>query len=448
MKKSVVLIVVLTAILLFAIVASSIQMKNPSFVGSAFEKFPKKNYNIILITFDALGADYLSIYGFDRETAPNLNNFSRQAYIFTNAVSQSATTTMSLCSILASRYHSEDRLIKNSSLICANDFVLPIILRAAGYNNYAIVRDYFAKAKFGFSSGFQYFNDNSSFFGNAEETFDSAIQLANTSLKEPFFLWIHNEEPHSPYTPPERYFKIFYGNTSVPNIYIYDNKSLTKVYTIYVKAYGDNGKMTEKREEIKQLRALYLANIFYADDNFGRFLDFIKTKDFFDNTIIIIAADHGELLGEHGLFNHNNCFQPTIHVPLLIHLPGQDFSMRIDKPVELVDIYPTITNLLGVSLRHQIRGEDLFSVNRTKATQYSECGYIILIKNEIKFWNIANDTFYYNLTRDYHENSPTFAPQYHAIFNMPNLPSDTAQNNTSSQNPEELKKELREHGYW
>jgi arylsulfatase A-like enzyme len=446
MKKSVVLIVVLTAILLFAIVASSIQMKNPSFVGSAFEKFPKKNYNIILITFDALGADYLSIYGFDRETAPNLNNFSRQAYIFTNAVSQSATTTMSLCSILASRYHSEDRLIKNSSLICANDFVLPIILRAAGYNNYAIVRDYFAKAKFGFSRGFQYFNDNSSFFGNAEETFNSAIQLADTSLKEPFFLWIHNEEPHRPYIPPERYFRVFYSNTSVPDIY--DNRSLTNLYTIQTKSYEDNGYMTAVGEEVRQLRALYLANILYADDNFGRFLDFIKTKHFFDNTIIIISADHGELLGEHGLFDHNNCYQPTIHVPLLIHMPGQDFSMRIDKPVELVDVYPTITNLLGVSLRHQIRGEDLFSANRSKAAQYSECGAKILIKNETKFWRFGNDTFYYNLTRDYHENNPTFAPQYSALFDLPRLLTDAPQDNTSSQNPEELKKELREHGYW
>ena len=163
-------------------------------------------------------------------------------------------------------------------------------------------------------------------------------------------------------------------------------------------------------EEIRQLRARYLGSIRYADEHFGKFLRSIRDREFFPRTLVVVTADHGESTGEHNLFGHNDLFQEIIHVPLLVHLPGQRQGKVVDDPVELVDIYPTILRMAKVSPGHEIRGEDLFSSPRGKTTRFAEqmrrkWVARVLIRNGTKYWCENEAVGSYDLVKDPGERS-------------------------------------------
>jgi len=452
-----------------------------------------KNYNIILITFDALGANYLSIYGFDKETAPNLKKFSDQSFIFSNSISQSGSTPLSLCSLFTSRYPFTDNLMQDKieglsylSVCKKNILFLPYFLQRMGYHTYGIVRNGGARSEFGFSFGFDYFNEENVFTRPcAEATFNTSIDLVKNEIKEPFFLWIHNNEPHSiyynfPYMPPEKYFWMFYNNYSVPNFYSTMNQIIPNSSEIsncnpqqFYSELSDktfinfrqnlirlSGNVREyilvgrkaniSEEELEQLKGAYLGNIRYADENFGKFLKYIETQPFYNNTIIVITADHGESLSLHGIFDHNDLYQDIIHVPLLIHLPRQNFTRTIEEPVESVDIYPTIIDILGLNLDYSVRGENLFNKNRNKSFQFSEIPEKkILINRGIKFWIEGNDTYYYNLSQDNNElNKKELYEKKENILNITIIPQDIFIPQGDFEMTEEEKQELRKSGYW
>ncbi len=384
--------------------------------------FAGEKINVILVTFDALGARYMPYGGFDKNLAPEMGKFSRESYLFTNAVSQAGTTSFSLGSIFSSRYPLTDRLMFQRVKIRKNKLFLPYILQRNNYNTYAIVRNNLAKSEIGFDYGFDYF-DEDYIFSDAAETFQSAISLLKSKAGEPFFLWIHNEEPHSPYLPPEEYFRKYYRNKSVQTVYSFMKPSEGKIYEIfhdgYEKYHQDLFKISEaagnyvlygqsldlSAEELKQLQARYFGNINYADTQFGRFMNYLKTQEFYGRTVVIVTADHGESIGNHGIFDHNDLYQDIIHVPLLVHLPGQTFGKVVNTQVELVDIYPTITEILGVTTDYEVRGESLFKEPRKKSTQFSEAPSMegnkeVLIEGDIKYWCKGEKSGYYDLSRD------------------------------------------------
>jgi arylsulfatase A-like enzyme len=386
------------------------------FILTLSPAFATEKKNIILITFDAMGAKYLPFYGFNKNTAPHLNAFSKDCYLFVNAISQSGSTSISLGSLFTSLYPFADNLIVDKVNVKQNKLFLPYYLKGRGYHTYAIVRDEYAKSKYGFGHGFDYF-DEDYVFNDAENTFTTAISLAKYRLKEPFFLWIHNEEPHSPYLPPEKYFREFYHHNTLPTVYSFIDRTIRKPWEVEEAKYDQFNKDLLKiskssaiyriyartvelgEEELEQLKARYLGNIKYADEQFGRFMSYIKTQPFFKNTILIVSADHGESLGSHNVFDHNDLFQDMIHVPLLLHLPGQNFGQIIDKPLELVDIYPTIIELLGFHVEHNIRGENMLKEKRDKSYQFSEYPWKkVVIKNKIKY--VCDQDLFYSYHLD------------------------------------------------
>jgi arylsulfatase len=385
----------------------------------------------------------LPFYGFDKDTAPNLQRFSNECFVFSDAIAQSGSTSISLAALFSSRYPITDNLMTDRITLKKNRLFLPYLLKRDGYNTYAIVRDDYATSRHGFNHGFDHFDEDFTFeSNNASKTFDSAIALTK-EMKEPFFLWIHNEEPHSPYLPPEKYFREFYQENRYPTVYSFLNPA-KKAYEVDEEKYRDfhnellspsenadlyhiyGLKMRLGEEELKQLKARYLGNIKYADENFGRFLTHLKSYPFYKNTIMVITADHGESLGAHHLFDHNDVFQEIIQVPLLLHLPGQNFRRIIAQPVELVDIYPTLLELLGLRVGTRIRGEHLLQGERQKSFQLSEYPWKkALVKDKIKYvWD--KDVFYsYNLDLDPAELEMILEEKVgKIIFEIPRLPAD------------------------
>lgn len=433
------------------------------FILTLSSGFAADRKNVILITFDAMGARYLPFYGFEKDTAPKLDAFSNECLLFTNAISQNGSTSISLGSLFTSRYPFTDNLMVDIVNFKKNKLFLPYLLKKMGYNTYAIVRDEYAKSKYGFDFGFNYFDEDYAFSG-AEETFNSAMALVKNRLKEPFFLWIHNEEPHSPYLPPENYFREFYHNSVLPTVYSFIDRSIRRPWEVEEEKYDQFNKDLLKKsktsatyhiygrtvelgdEELEQLKARYLGNIKYADEHFGRFLSYIRAQPFFENTILIITADHGESLGSHDIFDHNDLFQDIIQVPLLLRLPGRNRRQIIDKPVELVDIYPTLMELLGFSVERKIRGENLLKKERDKSFQFSEYPWKkVFINNKIKYvWD--QDLIYsYHLDRDPGELKMITGSQAEKeMCNIPPLPEDIFFNSNDMADSETPEKNIKE----
>jgi arylsulfatase A-like enzyme len=181
---------------------------------------------------------------------------------------------------------------------------------------------------------------------------DSARQvLKDINHTEPMFLWTHILVPHSPYLTTEPIKGTFRGNNNEFQDYRSQSQFLGKSYSADQQPYIDS------------LRLYYDENILYADDAVGRYLQFLKQSGRFDDSIIIISADHGESF-RHGYQGHAGplLYQPLVHIPLLIHLPGKVNGLngrRIAAYVSQTDVAPTILDLVGYRLPDWIEGRSL-----------------------------------------------------------------------------------------
>lgn len=323
----------------------------------------KKNIepNVILITFDALRADHIGCYGYKKETTPFLDLFSKNGFTFTNVIAQSASTVPSIASLFTSKYPYSDCVIDSSYSLGNNNITIVEFLKKKGYETYGIVGHYYVAKKFGFFRGFNYFNDNFYAFRNADEMQRLAIELLKKIKKnKKFFLWLHFHEPHSPYRSLAQYRKIFSETFS--------GQDTEKIYTIY------GNKLLLSNKQIHELIIAYDANIRFMDDNLRILFKFLKKHDLIRKSIIIITADHGESLGEHNIFDHNELYYGIIHVPLIIKAPYSKGGV-ISYPVSLIDIFPTVLDLLGYkeeALKLNLRGRNLFLNRKIDEIQFSE----------------------------------------------------------------------------
>ncbi|HXE96687.1 MAG TPA: sulfatase-like hydrolase/transferase, partial [Dongiaceae bacterium] len=172
---------------------------------------------------------------------------------------------------------------------------------------------------------------------------------ANNFQRKPLFLWTHLQVPHAPYLPasPAK------GKFSNGNGDVFYDYAFQRPY--YASEYAP-----DEQSYIDRLRLHYDENIFYGDEAFGQYLRALKQSGRFDDSIIIVSADHGESFN-HGFQGHGGAllYQPLVHIPLLIHLPGQEKGRRLASTVSQTDIAPTILDLLGYAVPAWMDGRSL-----------------------------------------------------------------------------------------
>ena len=355
--------------------------------------------NIVLIGIDALRADHLGCYAYDKETSPNIDNLAKKGITFENAFSCINTTDPSFTTILSGKYpishgirnHSE----KVTNAMLQNFYKQEIrflseILRDNGYKTIGI--DWLGRWH---KKGFEYYlgdamqkkhlkilskivnklpdifsdkikkiyrktTSSNSSIHTATKLTDKALELINNCNK-PFFLFIHYWDTHTPYNAPESIY-----NELKPEG---DGKELEKLFAsignekwkeYLLKAAGN----ATTAEEVS---AMYDSAIKYVDQEIGRLVKYFKEQGIYENTIFVITSDHGESLIEHGIFfDHHGLYDESIHVPLIFNnLPVE--GKRIKDFVQHIDMVPTLLDILnipfkesefdGVSLVPLIRGE-------------------------------------------------------------------------------------------
>lgn len=339
------------------------------FLFFSFTVFSKENY--LLLTIDTVRADRLSLYGYKYQTSPFLDSLKNEAIVFNNAYSLVPLTFPSHITMFTGKTPFETGIFLNGQKLEETAEYLPKYFKEKGYKTAGFVSSAILNSMFGLADGFDVFSDVSPEKGevvkerSCRETNEEIFKFLKEN-KEPFFMWVHYFEPHSPYTPPPPYDKEFEDP--------YDG----------------------------EIRAM--------DDCIKELFKMLPKK-----TTTVIASDHGEMLGEHGEDEHGVLlYEPAIKVPLIILKKGVKPGIR-EEFVSLEEIYSTFLNFLDK------KNESLLNVKKEKAILSSSLyGREVLgfypayatIFNFKKLINYGNkDYLLFNLKEDPFEKNNIFSPE-------------------------------------
>jgi len=310
-----------------------------------------KGPNIILISIDALRADHLSCYGYHRNTSPNIDQLAREGVLFKNCFSQATWTLPSHASIFLSQYVWRHKLDDKKKRMGNSNVTVAEILKDRNYTTWAFVGGGFVSAKYGFSRGFEIYEDKIPGRPGRYEISSYINKLLSwlESIKSrKFFLFIHTCDVHGPYNPPSPYFHL-YMKSHYERIKTPKGIQLEKLNTLELTS-----------EEIKYIMAVYDGCINYVDDRLGELFEKLTHLGIDDNTIIIVTADHGEAFGEHGkLGHHGKPYIEELQVPLIMKGPGIPRNRIYENWAQHIDIIPTILEILNIPQRKELQGRSL-----------------------------------------------------------------------------------------
>ncbi|MFC3195679.1 sulfatase-like hydrolase/transferase [Marinicella sediminis] len=302
------------------------------------ERSPEPTFNVLIVTFDTTRADHIGTYGKSDALTPNLDELASDGVVYERAVTHIPITLPSHSSMFTGKVPFTHGVRDNGLFsLGPEQLTLAEILKNTGYETGAAIGSFPLTSQFGIDQGFDYYNEHITqkyedvhgertipkhqlFFDErpAGAVNEAIMPWIRYHHNKPFFAWLHYFDPHHPHEPPAPYDQSF----------IHD---------------------------------LYSGEIAYSDEAFGMLIDQLKQLGVYDNTLIVFTSDHGEGNGEHNEATHSLLiYNATQHVPLIIKYPNQEHAgTRIKQWVGLVDIFPTVLDVLGLEVPEDIQGQVL-----------------------------------------------------------------------------------------
>ena len=341
--------------------------------------------NVLLLVLDTVRADHLSVYGYERDTTPNLARLAKNGVRFDAAIAPAPWTLPSHASMFTGKWPHElstrvDRPLDR------NDTTIAESLAGQGYATAGFVANtYYCNASYGIDRGFAHYEDfpqnaRVSFYemmrsaslgkrlliamgkrdhayAGEKSTRKTASRMNNDLLSwidtradrsRPFFGFVNYYDAHGPYQPPKDAPRRF-GLSTLPENerekILSEKHRITSRKPVTPLDAGDEAWMKRATDLVIDTYDDCLAQL---DREIGELFHQLESRGLRDNTIIIVTADHGEHFGEHGLFGHGlSLYQPEVHVPLLIFAPNAPKGSVIAEPVSLRDLPATIADLSG-----------------------------------------------------------------------------------------------------
>jgi arylsulfatase A-like enzyme len=321
--------------------------------------------SILFFTFDTTRADHTSAYGYARPTTPNLVKLAAEGVRFDAAYAPMATTLPSHTTMFSGLLPRTHGALKNGLPVDPSVPLLSEALSNAGYRTAAFLSSFAVSKSFGLNRGFKTYDDNfndgackwqvtrwegikleGDFCRRGDLTRQAAVKWLEQSgylpdengksaptPQEPFFVWVHFFDPHNPYDPPEDQVKLFPPSGDPPS-------------------------------ELASDIAHYDAAIHFADQEMGKLVERLATAGKLDDTLVIVAGDHGEGLMDHGWMLHGlQIYEEAVHVPFVFRWPARlPRGKRITEPVELADLTPTLLEMTGAQMptgAHALEGMSL-----------------------------------------------------------------------------------------
>ena len=293
--------------------------------------------NVLLIVLDTTRRDHLSLYGYARNTTPAIDAFAETATVFTNAHSTSGWTSSSHASLFTGLFPAAHHVTQEAWHMPEHLRTLAEVLQENGYRTEAMVGNPMVREALGFAQGFDAFHELWREAGDADATAHPAVlHLARLlDAPRPFFAFVNLIEPHSPYT-------------SGPHLGAFRSHPDNVLKSNHWRAvFAGGGELST--DDLEHLSELYDGELRHTDDIVASLISAVEAKGALDDTVVIIASDHGENFGEHDLVDHVfNLYDTTTRIPLVIRFPTVFPAGPNDKPVQLHDLFPTVLGLAGV----------------------------------------------------------------------------------------------------
>ncbi|MCI0732847.1 MAG: sulfatase-like hydrolase/transferase [Methylococcaceae bacterium] len=308
-----------------------------------------RGFNVLLISVDTLRADHLSGYGYPRKTSPNIDALALEGTKFVRAHSQAPWTLPSHGTMMTSLYpSSHGARFKNNfrfldmfyvNRLDERNLTLAEVLKTAGYRTGALTSVNWLSSEFGFGQGFDTLDMNSR-ANSAPVLVDKAIEWISANPDKPFFLFVHFFDVHN-YKSPQQY------DTRYRQGDYHGKIKDDRLGNVIANTFN-----SLSPDDIAYLVAKYDGAINYVDAELGRLFRTFRNNNFYDNTLIVLASDHGEEFWDHGGTGHGfTLYEEQLHVPMIIKPPSA-FPVTTRQPdalVGIIDIAPTILDYLGIS---------------------------------------------------------------------------------------------------
>jgi arylsulfatase A-like enzyme len=329
----------------------------------------RDSLSILFVTIDTLRPDHLGAYGYSRATSPNIDALARNGTLFERAFTYWPKTRGSFVSIMTGRRASQTGYGKTHPLLLAANPTLASVLQAAGYDTAAIVDNANVAASLGFSKGFRSYRETweekalSSEMDRTRAITAGGVAFLKAAQRErPFLLWLHYVNPHAPYTPPAPYDTRFLDERAAAG------PRLPVVSTLHggiPQAWAVPG-----HDRLGYYVAQYDGEIAAVDEQVGQLLAALASSAVAQRTMVVLASDHGESLGEHDYyFDHGeNLFDPCQRIPLIVRLPSVAAGRRPTTLASTLDLMPTMLDAANVSYPPDLAGRSLLPEVRGRAS--------------------------------------------------------------------------------
>jgi arylsulfatase A-like enzyme len=393
-------------------------------MGGCSQQTGSSDANVIVIVIDTFRTDRLGIHGCERNLSPAMDRLAREGFAFHKAVAPSSWTKPSVASLFTGLYPGRhgavlsplrDEVVGYDGLtvLAPSHTTLAERMKEAGYRTAAFVTNPHIIPAYYFDQGFDEFTQPA---GKAELLLDKALNWIETAgNEEKFFLYLHVIDPHTPYFPPKEYWEDYFVDPGINAPFIrqgdpgeiilwldYFNKwdsegpedrfqfdyekvipEIQKMYPekardltplqvasqVYLDFTGFDDPDLLRRKEC--LIGLYDAEVAYSDDSIAAFLEALEKRGVMDDTILVLTGDHGEAFLEHKYWGHGVAvYGEEVNVPLILHIPSAKgpYQGGSHEPVSLVDLYPTMLDILGLSVPEGLDGCSLWPMIRKRSS--------------------------------------------------------------------------------
>jgi arylsulfatase A-like enzyme len=314
--------------------------------------------NLVIYLIDTMRYDKFSVYNDKTKVeTPNIDAFAKDGVIFEHAYDNENWTKPSTATILTGLYPSTHKTKEDSSKLPTQITMLPEHLKKQGFKTGSFIANGYVSNAFGFDQGWDYYTNYIREYKNtdADRVVADAVKWIDKVKDQRFFAYVHTIDPHVPYSPPEEWRKKYWDKPYRGPIRPQNTGNQLADIKI-----GDM-KLTPTDKEY--LEALYNGEVAFNDHEFGRLVEALKERGLYENTAILIVADHGEEFWDHGAVGHgHSLYEELLRPPFFLRFPGKAPSgRRVSNVVQMVDVVPTVYDLLGVPHNEGVEGVSLVS---------------------------------------------------------------------------------------
>jgi len=333
----------------------------------------KKPRSILFYLVDTCRADHLSVNGYGRSTTPFLEELAARGVRFENCFSQAPWTKPSVASILTSCYPTVTGMHQALGQLDNRFTTLPEALKNAGWYTVGFSANPLMGRLTNYNQGFRRFVDSTSVIpggnlshyktsGSAKALNQQVLPWIAQNAEWPYFLYVHSVDPHEEYAPAPEYLKLFNDPDGEPE-YRREWQALLDLHATKIANYCTKEHFEQAGVPVAKFidygKGLYDADIRANDDEIARLVAALREKKQLDDMILVVTADHGEEFMEHGGTSHAvTLWNELIHVPLIVVAPGLlPEGMVVKEPVQSLDLYPTLIELVGVPQPDGLQGK-------------------------------------------------------------------------------------------